>query len=96
MQGPGTGRDSVHTQRDPQLSERFDVRVGTIQLCTAREMRGAGSFLHLQLCLLQAGSRLRNEPSAIRQNDAGPGKPPNHHLIQGEKASLLLMKEVTF
>lgn len=81
---------------DLQLLERFDMRVGMIQLCTAREMRGAGSFSHLQLCLTRAGSRRRDEPSAVRQNDAGPGKPPNHHLIQEEKASLLLMEEVTF
>lgn len=79
-----------------QLSERFDAAVGMIQLCMAREVRGAGSFLHLQPRLARAGSRRRRKPSAIRQNDVGPGKPPNHHLIQEEKASLLLMEEVTF
>lgn len=67
-----------------------------IQLCTAREMRGTGSLLHLQPHLALAGSRRRSKPSAIRQNDVGPGKPPNHHLIREEKASLLLMEEVTF
>ena len=79
-----------------QLSERFDAAVGMIQLCMAREMQGASSFLHLQPRLTRAESHHRSKPSAIRQNDVGPGKPPNHHLIQEEKASLLLMEEVTF
>lgn len=78
----------------PRLSERFDAAVGMTQLRMARETWGARSFL--QLCLAQAGSRRRSKPSTIRQNDVGPGKPPNHHLIEEEKASLLLMEEVTF
>lgn len=62
----------------------------------AREMWDSSSFLHLQPCIARAGSCHQSKPSAIRQNDVGPGKPPNHHLIQEENVCLLLMEEVTF
>lgn len=96
-----TCRDTMHTQRTPkmshpQLSERRDAAVGVIQLCLAGDTQGTSSFPQLQPRLARAQPHLRSKLSAIRQNDVGPGKPPNHHPIQEKRASLLLMEEVTF
>jgi len=46
--GQGLAHKGTPEMPHPQLSERFDAALGTIQLRTAREMRGAGGFLHLQ------------------------------------------------